>query len=99
MKLVLSTASDQQKNLALFLIQPVSFSLFIRMECVWIAVKASTMDDVYVKSAVGALMATFAMEQYFMTAYIIVLMGIGRFTRKPKKGIFIPLALLCGKNC
>jgi hypothetical protein len=98
-KLVLSAASDQQKNRALYLIQPVTISLFIRMECVSIAVKASMMDLVFVKSAVGALMATFAMEQYFMTAYIIVLMGIGRFTRKPKKGIFVPLALHCGPNC
>jgi hypothetical protein len=41
------------------------------MECVSIALKASMMDVVYVKSAVGAvgaLIATFAMEQYFMTA-------------------------------
>ena len=62
-KLVLRTALDQQKNRALYLIQPVTFSLFIRTECVSIAVKASMMDLVYVKSAVGALMATFAMEQ------------------------------------
>ena len=98
-KLVLCTASDQQNNRVLYLIQPVIFSLFIRMECVSIAVKASMMDLVFMKSAVGALMATFAMEQYFMTAYIIVLMGIGRSTRKPKKGIFVPLALHCGTNC
>ncbi len=96
---MLSTASGQQKNRALYLIQPVTFSLFIRMECVSIAVKASMMDLVFVKSAVGALMATFAMEQYFMTAYIIVLMGIGRSTRKPRKGIFVPLALHFGTNC
>lgn len=57
------------------------------MECVSIAVKSSMMDVVFVKSAVGALIATFAMEQYFMTAYIIVLVGIGSSTRKPKQGI------------
>ena len=75
-KHVRSIASDQQKNRAL-----VTFSLFIRMACVSTAVKASMMDLVFVKSAVGALMATFAMEQYFMTAYILVLMH-----KKAQKG-------------
>jgi hypothetical protein len=46
-KLVLSTASDQQKNRALYLIKPVTFSLFIRMACVSNAVKVSMMDLVF----------------------------------------------------
>jgi hypothetical protein len=45
------------------------------------------MEVAFVKNVVGALMATFSMEKYFMTTYIIVLMGLGRSTRKPKKGI------------
>jgi hypothetical protein len=58
------------------------------MECVSIALKASMMDVVFVKSAVGAvgeLIATFAMEQYFITASAS---GIERSTRKLKQGIF-----------
>jgi hypothetical protein len=47
MKLVLNTASDRQEDLVRYFIQPVTFSLFICMECVSIAVKASMMELVF----------------------------------------------------
>jgi hypothetical protein len=50
----------------------------------------------FVRSAVGALMVTFAMERYCMNVYITVPMGTRKFIKKLPKGMFVPLALQCG---
>ena len=50
------------KNHALCLKQPVYFSTFIVMECVWSALKTLIRDTVFANSAAGTQMVINAME-------------------------------------
>jgi hypothetical protein len=43
-------------------------------------------------------MVIHAMEQYFLNAFVTMLMEIARFTRKRQKGMYVPLASHCGTN-